>query len=268
MASRPLAVLAVAALLVLAGCSGAGPGGGPTNDDGGAAGAAGGDAPSPTPTPTGPVYELPSSGDALAAAHDEALREAGSFTAETNVTSRDGETGRTLSVVATTAVDVEADTALMRATVGGADQTVYVAADGTAYQRTTTGDTATYQRLEAAPDLTGFYELPVAPLVDRATLVHVGRDRVGGVAVSVYEVTDLEALVTPGQVGSVGSVGVESLESFEVRLAIDDHGLVRDLYYHVEVDLDGATRAITMRVTYTDLGATAVERPDWVDEAA
>lgn len=251
MATHPLAVAVLAALLVLAGCSG-----GPTDGDGGAA----------TPTPSGPVYELPSSGDTLADGHDTALRSAGSFTAETNVTSRDEAAGQVVSIVATSAVDRDTGAVLMHADVGGAEQTVYVDPSGEAYQRATAGGSTSYQRLEAAPDITALYELPVAPLVDESTLAYVGRDEVDGVAVAVYEVTDLESLLTPSGVGSTGSVDAGSVESFDVRLAVSADGVVRLFDYHVVVDIDGSTQSMTVRITYRDVGSTTVERPDWVDE--
>ena len=258
MPRTPSAVLAVATLLVLAGCAA---GGGGTAADGGGADA--------TPTPAGPVYELPESGEALSSAHGDALEAAGSFTADTNVTSRDGSTGRAFSVAATTLVDLDAGTVLMRADVGGGtEQAVYVDAEGTAYQQTTTaaGD-AVYQRLEAAPDVTTLYRLPVEPLVDEASLSYAGRDEVDGVPVAVYEVTDLDALVTPAGVGGVGAVDASALQSFEVRLMVSADGLVRHLDYRVEVDLDGETRTLEMQITYRDVGSTTVAPPDWLDEA-
>lgn len=259
MSRHHIAVLSVVALLALAGCSDAGLDG----IDPAAGGADG------TPTPEGRVYELPASGETLADAHDAALRAAGSFTAETNVTSRDPDEGLALTVVATTAVDLDAGTVLLHADVGGGtEQSVYVDPEGTAYQRTTTAaGGATYGRLETAPDVTSLYRLPVAPLVDESTLAYVGRDRVDGVPVSVYEVTELESLVDPAGIGTAAEVDTDSLRSFEVRLMISSEGLVRQLFYHVELELDGSTRALTMRVTYRDVGTTTVDPPDWLDEA-
>ena len=266
MAPHPLAVVALVALLVLAGCSGAADGGPASGGaDGASAGAGAQD--DATPTPSGPVYELPSSGDALAGAHDAALQSAGSFTAETNVTSRDDATGQVISIVATSAVDRDTGAVLMHADVGsGVEQTVYVAPSGEAYQRASASGSVAYQRLEAAPDVTSLYRLPVASLVDESTLAYVGRDEVDGVPVAVYEVTDLESLVSPAGVGSTGAAGAESIQSFDVRLAVSADGLVRLLDYHVVVDLDGETRSMAMRIEYRDVGSTTVERPDWVDE--
>lgn len=252
MRRRSLAALALAALLLVTGCS-AVPGGGSAG-----LGA--------SPTPAGPVYELPATGQALADAHEEALHTAGSFTADTNVTTRDGEADRSLSVVATTAVDVERGAVLLDATVAGTDRTVYVDPNGTGYQRTTAGGESTYQRLDEAPDVGSLYALPVASLVDEANLSYAGRDRVAGVPVAVYEVTDLESVVAPSSVGTIGAVDTESLESFEARLSISADGLVRRLHYHVELRLDGSTRAITLTVTFREVGVTTVDAPDWLDE--
>lgn len=255
MRRRSLAALALAALLLVTGCSSV-PGGGSAG-----LGA--------SPTPAGPVYELPATGQDLADAHAEALHAAGSFTADTNVTTRDEAAGQRLSVVATTVIDVERGTVLMEATVAGTDRTVYVDPDGTAYQRTTTsGGGSTYQRLDEAPDVGSLYELPVASLVEQANLSYAGRDRVDGVPVAVYEVTDLESVVAPSSVGTVGAVDTESLESFEVSLSISADGLVRRLHYHVELRLDGSTRAITMTVTFREVGTTTVDAPDWLDEVS
>ena len=257
MASRALSTVALVVLLLLAGCAGGAGGGGP---------AGGADEPA-TPTPSGPVFELPSSGAALADGHDAALQEAGSFTAETNVTTRDPSSGRVIAVAGTTAVDLDSGAVLARLEVNdNVEQTSYVDPSGDAYLRVTEGGRTTYQRPETPPDVSGLYRLPIEPLVDESTLAYVGREEVHGEAVAVYEVTDLEALVTPAGVGSAGSVDASRIESFDVRIGVSADGIVRLIDYQVAVDLDEGTWSMAMHLTFRDVGSTTVERPDWVDE--
>lgn len=267
-ASAATVVLVLA--LLLAGCAGvaddAAPGSGaPPATDGpadspGAAGAA------PSPTPAGPVYELPLSGATVASTHNETLRAAGSYTAETNVTIVQESAGESVSVQATAAVDAERGTMLVNGTTGGtARQVTYVAPDGTAYQRVEAGTgEVQYQQLEDAPDVSAYFQLPVATLVEEANFTYAGRDRVAGTPVAVYEVTDLDALVAPAQVSTVES---EGLQAFEVQLAISDDGLIRQFDYRVEVELDGSSRTIATSIVFRDVGTTTVEPPDWLDEA-
>lgn len=257
---RTAATVVLVAALLVAGCAGA--------VDDASSGSDGADAAATTPSPTygPPVYELPLSGAAVATAHDEALAAAGSFTVDTNVTVVDGSSGEEFAVVATAAVDLERGTSLLRGTAGALEgQTTYVGPDGTAYQRveTATGE-ARYRQLADAPDPSGYFELPVEPLVEEANFTYAGRDRVAGTPVSVYEVTDLDEAVAPGQVSEVPDAGVNA---FEVRMAIADDGLVRQFDYRVEVEIDGTTRTIATSFVFRDVGTTTVEPPDWLDEA-
>lgn len=255
--TTPILLLVVA--LLVAGCAGA-VDDGPSDADAPAA-SDGAD----TPTPAGPVYELPLDGATIATAHEQTLASAGSFTVETNVTVESTDDGG-FSVQTTSAVDRERGTMLVRGTTGEiAGQTTYVAPDGTAYQRleTATGE-AHYQQMADAPAVSGYFELPVTDLVDQATFTYVGRSQVAGVSVAVYEVTDLEELVAPGQVSGTDT---GSLQAFEVRMAISDDGLIRQFHYHVETEIDDTSRTITTSILFRDVGTTTVEPPDWLDEA-
>jgi hypothetical protein len=245
---RPPVPLVVATIVLLAGCSGGA--GGPL---------AGG-----SPTPAGPVYELPLDPDVVAAGHNESLRAAGSFTADTNVSAVD-PSGEPFRVTSTAAVDLDDGSMLVQLTTEGiTQQALYVAPDGSAYQRLELSDGAVqYRRLPSSPDATGFFELPVRDLVEGATFAYRGRDRVDGVAVSVYEVTELEQPVAPAQIGAVDASAVTDVEA---RLAIDDDGLIRRISYRLETADEGATRTVALSITLRDVGGTSVERPGWVDE--
>lgn len=255
---RTAAVVVLVAALLLAGCSGATDDGSSGTDPAGSAGA--------TPTPGPPVYELPLDGEAVSTNHEEALSAAGSFTAETDVSIVEGSSGESVTVVATSAVDLERGTMLVDGTVGGtASQTTYVGPDGTAYQRLETGSgEVQYQQLPDAPDATGYFQLPVATLVEEANFTYAGRDRVAGTSVAVYEVTDLESLVAPVQASEVPDA---SVNAFEVRMAISDDGLIRQFDYRVEAEIDDTTRTVAMSIVFRDVGTTTVEPPDWLDEA-
>lgn len=259
---RTAAIVVLVAALLVAGCAGA-TDGGPGGTDRAADSAGSGGA---TPTPGPPVYDLPLDGDTVSTAHDEALQAAGSFTVDTNVTVVDGSSGEAFAVVATAAVDLERGTTLLRGTAGALEgQTTYVGPNGTAYQRVETdAGEVQYRQLADAPDASGYFELPVETLVEEANFTYAGRDRVAGTPVSVYEVTDLDEAVAPGQVAEVPDAGVNA---FEVRLAISDDGLIRQFDYHVEVEIDGTTRTIAMSFVFRDVGTTTVEPPDWLDEA-
>lgn len=55
---------------------------------------------------------------------------------------------------------------------------------------------------------------------------------------------------------------------FEAELLVDDSGLVHSLSYRLTVERDGTESDLRIEMDVTDVGATSVPEPDWIDDAS
>ncbi len=239
---RTLAVVAVALVLALAGCSFAGDDPATTTTDGPGPGADGGD---------GGVGAIDSLAD-VAAVGDDAAPESFTITSNTRVSDDDG------AVIENRTIQVADGTAFTetRRQVTGTNESVtvtetYTAGNATFLRHTGPGtETSTYERLPRSE--TG---LPgVAALAERFEFEHERTD--GGHRFTVDSPDQVAEDTFDGEVRNVSVVVI-----------VSEAGVVTELRYDlVVVTDDGVIEYHTDRVV-TDRGSTTISAPDWLAEA-
>lgn len=273
MYSNRILTLLVVSLVLLAGCSGGGsvtPGAesddtaGPTDggDGGGDDSATGGDG-----SADGDEFELSDP--------ERLLRDAGSFTVtwsytgvdadgvETEVTRdfyADLETERSYSRIAST-TDGQPDG-------GSLEQFV---ADGVTYVRSGSGESASYTSYEGSLDVVA---TAIALSQARAygaddDLTFTGAETFDGVAVDRYELSAAnEALILAGSAATPNSPGELDVTNFEYAVLVDEDGLSRHESWTFSGRMDDGTEVSgSWEYSLTAVGSTAVDDPDWLDEA-
>lgn len=261
---RPLVALSMGFLLVLAGCSGWP--GGSTDTPGGQGGDAGTDTPGPGAAyPAG--YGADGIADAAAAtrAHVDAIGSYDSFT----ITYRATVTfpNRTTEVDYVQRVDARERRAHLVSDVSGGTSVAHYYANGTVYVRSESPRTngTSYSSRDRELDVAAVsgeeFVRPVVTNVSYGAPERVERD---GETMLRYEATGLDTAA--GVVGE--DVSVENVTSFSAVLLVDGDGLVRRIEYEAAVVRNGRERSVTVTIDVTDLDATTVRRPDWVDRAS
>lgn len=292
--SRIALALAVALLVVTAGCSGIGDGGtdGPDVDTA-AAGSSDDDASDDGSTDRGTDTATPidagddgdGDGDAMSSDHTRSLRDAGSFTSVLSVNLtvvRNGEPVPFIVSDSTYRIDFDADRFHER--------TEAVSPFGnTSIERYTTGDTTYVKRTRGNATQYGTATEPygddVAPVnVTEASgastadvaadepvrqhLTNEGTETFRGVTVTRWEATGVEVLddVEPDIAGDF-----ENVTGFELVLLVDDDGITRYVRFSIEFEEtnDGDSRSGTLVVeqTVSDVGSTSVAEPGWLEAA-
>ncbi|MCG1003671.1 MULTISPECIES: hypothetical protein [Halobacterium] len=249
---KQIAAVAVAALLVFAGCSAGGNGGATTAPETTAGGA--GD----------PVYESPLDAQTVAQTHESVVRDAGTFTLVS--TSNRTQGGQSVSVQSSTAVDLA--TGAYFATQESPMQTVeqFGFGNGTAYQRVSTADNQTrYTIPREAPNTSQLAGSQLESFVGAFSFSHTGSETVDGTDTHVYEASGVEDLnqSAPG----LGSLDTENLTSLTAELYITDDGLVKRFGYSLTVSTSNGEASIATDQRYVDIGSTTVSEPAWLDEA-
>ncbi|WP_255198716.1 DUF7537 family lipoprotein [Halorarius litoreus] len=265
MFARTLPALAVALLLVLAGCSGAGgPGAAdtatpvaPTGNDGATTGAAGG-------------------GDAALDLTDpeSTLRSAESFTAAWRYSGTDAD-GVESTVAYTYRADLEASRAHIVVTseqagepAGGSFERFI--ADGIAYTQVGSGDAVFYQA-EPQADFDVLSESLARTTVydtDTDSLEKVGTETYNGVRVDRYELSANASTIWTGM-ATVGSQPSD-FDEFDVDyvVLVDADGLARyESWTFDGTTNDGQRVNGAWEYSLSGVGSTTVEAPDWLDDA-
>lgn len=236
--TRSIAILAV--LVVTAGCLAA-PGGGDS---------------------TGTSIDDTPDGDAIAAAHQEALTAAGSYTYSAEASaSVDGRSAGTSELSA--AVDLASDRTLVETDAAVGPVSTYVES-GTAYQRIGT-DQPRYDTLDVNASASEIVSTDVAPAIRNHTFETNGTATVDGQQVRTYEAQATGSNATlPTDLGE----GI-TVESVTVVLSVREDGVILKQQTHAELGLDGGETdgTYTRTVTYTDVGQTDVVAPDWIEDA-
>ncbi|PSQ59949.1 hypothetical protein BRD18_02330 [Halobacteriales archaeon SW_7_71_33] len=275
-----LAVVAVALLLVVAGCGEAGDGALPTTEPTATTQTTQATEPTATTSTVRTVEgetEPPFSAERLppgvetdgsvavgrlAAAHDEALA-GSSFALELNfsrtVTAADGSTRRLVTSQRTRA-DGNGEFLLRFVNPqAGLQQTTW-GNDSTVVSRVVTSETVSYRN--ADPEAVRA-NLSARPFVEQFLSVGdysvavAGEDRV---LLTATEASDDAA----DRIGE----GVSSVDDYRGRVVVDSTGRVRSLSVDADVSLgEGGSATLGVSVALSGLGSTDVERPEWVEEA-
>ncbi|SDM73455.1 hypothetical protein SAMN04487949_2437 [Halogranum gelatinilyticum] len=277
---RLLTILLVT-LVVLAGCLG------------GAGTDTGTDTPDASPTTTAPTTGESTGDDApaagthplesttLATSHTTALRDAESFKLDYSIRTTRSTPNETQEFAFdwTVRADVDSGAQLIHANLSGIgdrpDTTMvfdlYVAPDGTAVQRSSFGDSVQYQRVPADEYNLSTYLSAMNVTTDldaeSENVTYEGTTTVDGETLHVYTVSDVDQLSLPDSTASTAEFDTSSVGVFDLRLLVDDAGVIRQLSYDVEVAEGGETVRLQFELRYSDIGTTVVEEPEWVSEA-
>ena len=247
----PLALLAVAGLVALAGCSAALPGG---------------DA-SPSPDadlePADPLYEVPLEDSSLLADHEAALEARGSFTVVQNATMNN--------------MDGQRYQSRTRARVSPTDGTVYSThrpepvaqiyryGNGTSYLQVVSADSRSYERNPPSNrSAAEWARQSISGVVSLVDFEHVGATTRRGERVHVYRATDPEDVNTSVLAPAAERVEVDLLNA---TLAVRESGLVTALGIQYTLALDSGQRSFDRTTRFSRFGTTDVSPPAWVDDA-
>lgn len=234
--SLPIAV-GLALLVVLAGCTG---GGAP--------------------------YEGAPSAEQVEQSHEEALRDAGSYTYNQTVTVNASIVEVTSNTTA--AVELDPEAYLLQSQTGEGRFAVYAPADDRPYVRSQFGDTITYERgeNESVPNASRFVTPPVSDLSSSFDFTANGTTEVDGTTTYVYE-ANLSTL-NESAVGPVGeSLAEAEATNATVTVYVRSDGLVKRLDYEFVVEGFGSPARLSLTLTYEDVGSTTVDEPSWLEEA-
>ncbi|WP_255149597.1 DUF7537 family lipoprotein [Halorarius halobius] len=263
MRSRTLAALAVASMLLLAGCSFGGTGSPtPTTD-------------SPTPSPSAPSFSYPAgfqSGGvanvtAAAAGHREALTTASGFTVvyDATVTTPNATSYVTYDQeVETSSREVIRRTNVTSEQVSGTvvryyeDGRVYVKSNQPGTNETVYGNQS--QRYE----LSSFTGVDfIGPGLRGASYGSSEVERRNGELVAVYSDATLES--TEGLFGR--GISMENVTSFSATLVVDEEGRIHEFQYSATVQQGDAERSVEVTIVSEGVGDTTVDAPTWVSKA-
>ncbi|WP_255195923.1 DUF7537 family lipoprotein [Halorarius litoreus] len=278
MRTQTLATLAVAAMLVLAGCSFAGGGQSTPTDGSGAVTdtpADDGSGPSGTESPAGQSFSYPAGYDEggvvnateAAASHRAALLATGGFTVDydADVTTPNTTTYvRYDQRVETGSEEVVRQTNVTSGDLQGlvvryyADDTVYVKSQQPGSENTTYANSSQSYSLAS---FTGVeFVVPALSDVSFASSERTTRD---GTPVVVYSDATLD------RAGSVFGNGVQAnnVSDFSATLVVGEDGIVRELTYSATVTTGGVDRQVDVTVRVSGVDETTVDQPDWLDQA-
>ncbi|QZP37840.1 DUF7537 family lipoprotein [Halobaculum magnesiiphilum] len=214
----------------------------------------------------GAPYDGPPSAEDVEDGHEEAIRDAGSYTYNQTVSVN----GSVIDVTSNTtaAVELDPETYVWEQETGDGSLSVYAPADDRPYVRTRAGNTIRYDRPEneSVPNVSGFTTPPVAELAGAFDFSANGTAQVDGTRTYVYE-----ANVSTLNESAVGHVG-EALADAEatdatVEVYVRSDGLVKRVDWQVVVEGLGEPTRLSVTITYENVGSTTVEEPSWLEEA-
>lgn len=258
---KQIAAIGVAVLLVFAGCSAGGDGGGTT-----AAPETTGTAPGDTTTATDtePVYDSPLDAATVAENHESAIRDAGTFTlvSTSNQTQGDQSFGVTSSIAA----DLETGEYFSRQNANSRIVETYGFGNGTAYQRLELSENETrYVVPQQSTNTSQLATGNIRSFVNAFAFDHVGTESVDDTSTHVYEASGFEDLNQSAS--GFGDLSEENVTSIDARVYVTDDGLVKQFEYSVSVSTENGEATVGVQQRYTDVGSTTVEQPSWLDEA-
>ncbi len=198
-----------------------------------------------------------------------ALREAGGYTAVWKMEfTKEGESVGVTEY--THAVDYENERSSFTMLITNEDEvnTDYESyqADGVSFARYGSGEEATYQVNDAAfaPENTLFaVQSSITDVDDLADFEVVGAETYDGVTVTRYELTH-----EPSWIASQSPDEEFTWTTFTYTVLVDQDGLIRLESWGGEgVDDDGVDHTMEFSYSLTNIGATSVEEPEWIDTA-
>ncbi|MFC7249599.1 hypothetical protein ACFQJ5_07080 [Halomicroarcula sp. GCM10025324] len=272
MNSSTVLTVLVALVVLLAGCGGAavsedggdGAAGGSDGSDGDSASGSGGDA--------GSSGSGDDSADQSFAVTDseQALRDAGSFTATWTFTMTDAN-GTEATMSSAYVVDLDTERSHESFSIDGEAEAVEFEtfyADGMAYTKLGDGEQSFFQ---VRPDDTDLVENALARAItgydefDDAQFT--GTESFDGDTVDRFVYSDPAVWQQYGT-GTFGTEQNVTVTDFTVVVLVDQNGLARSTEWTVNGETEaGETVSAGWRYTVTDVGTTSVEDPDWLDAA-
>lgn len=265
MTRRTLAVLCLAALLALSGCSGLlGPASTPTTDSNGTAD----DAPPTTAAGSdGPIYEPPLSAATVLDRHGSALANASTFQYVQRSQFRGvNGSGFLQETRATADVDLAAEETLVTQNVTLQGESTAYGNASVGYLRIPTDSGPRYRRAPGNLTAPGFYaQPPIGRYIRGLDWTYRGASERNGTTVHTYVVNGTDGLDS-GEHG-VQIVAPENLTSIDSRLSVREDGSIDAFEYEVRGVVDGVLVEYTLAVEWRAVGSTTVERPTWVDDA-
>lgn len=250
---QPVATLAVAALLVVAGCSAGGDG--TTTEHSGST--------APGVDSAGdPPYETPLNETAVLAGHLAALRDAGSYTVEMNTSLTDGR-NPTYHNTAVVWTDLESGAMYAQATTLDSTTQVYTYGNSTGYVRRVSGDEIDYDTTsDSVRTPSAWANSSVEGAVALFEFAYAGVTSVDGERRHVYEATALDT--THSQFDIRSDMRVEAANA---TMYVRSDGLVTNVSYDYTVESSTGFETGTYTATYSDLGDSDTSPPLWVSTA-
>jgi hypothetical protein len=244
---RQLAALLVVTLVAVAGCAG---GGGPAPD--GSDGAQ--------------VYETPLDADEVGDAHVDALREAGSYTIESDASQSGGASNQTVETGGVVRGDLESGAVFSRTEARQQTVELYADGEGTAYRQFVMGNQTQYQDLSGqAGNASQYARTTVTSFAGLFDFAYEGTETVDGESVHVYEAGGAGAMNTSSP--AFAQLNESNVDEASATLHVRDDGVVTRAGYDVTVTFQGSTQTVETTQRFTALGETDVAEPDWLSEA-
>jgi hypothetical protein len=256
---KQIAAIAVASLLIFAGCS--------TGGDGGTTTAAPETTTAPgdttTETDDGPIYDSPLDAATVADNHESAIRDAGTFTLES--TSNQSQGDQSFSVTSSVAADVSTGEYFSEQNASNRLVQTYGYGNGTAYQRVQFSGETQYMIPQQSPNASQLASGDLKSFVNAFEFEHAGTESVDGTTTHVYEASGFESLnqSAPG----FGDLDEENVTSIDARVYVTGDGLVKQFEYGLTVDTEQGEASIAIEQRYVEVGSTNVEQPPWLDDA-
>ncbi|MFC7068353.1 DUF7537 family lipoprotein [Halobaculum lipolyticum] len=228
----------VALLVVLAGCTGGG----------------------------GAPYEEPPSAEQVEAGHEEALRDAGSYTYTQSVRVNGSFVDVTSNTTA--AVELDPETYRWRQETGDGSLEIYAPADDRPYVRTQAGSTIRYERADndSVPNASAVATVPLSDLSEGFDFTANGTAQVDGERTYLYE-ANLSTL-NESAVGPIGEAFADAdATEATVDVYVRSDGLVKRVDWTFVVEGFGEPTRLSLTLAYEDVGSTTVEEPSWLEEA-
>ncbi|WP_232686065.1 DUF7537 family lipoprotein [Halobacterium zhouii] len=252
---RQIAAVAVAALLLFAGCNGGTATTTPENPM------------TTTPADGEPIYETPLDASAVADAHVEALRDAGTYTMQSNATQSRASQNTTIETSTLVRGDLSSGAVFTHSESRQGTVEAFAFGNGTAYRRLAMGDQIRYMQAgQRTGNATQYARSSVQTFVTLFNFTYAGTQSADGSTVHVYEASGVEGLNTSAQ-AFAGRLNESMVENANATLHVRDDGVVTQANYNLTVSVGGQTQTLTATQQYTKLGETTVSPPEWIDEA-